>query len=188
MRPEAQPVVGASLRGPLLESDEGRRLVSVLGRKGAQTRDAGTAWVWITDYRRSMTLTPFAAAPTGEKIDQLAALVRDELARSPHLGGLVWTRLVRQAPPVEPRDELRDSGFGFVRMLPGAVVRESVVIPGSLVFPHQTALVAGLLRSEPAWLDRALSELGVPGGVPALLARPPAVASRPLLWTPGSGV
>ena len=187
VRPETtDTAVGTSLRGPLREGDEGRRLVSVLERKSAQTRDAGTAWVWITDYSRSMTLTPFAAAPTAEKIDQLAALVGDELARSPHLGGVVWTRLVRQDPAIEPRDELRDSGFGFVRMLPGALARESVVVPGRLLFPHQTALVARLLRGEPAWLDWALSELGIPGGVKALLARPPAVATRPLLWTPGA--
>jgi hypothetical protein len=183
VRPEAQ-AEGGSLRGPLRESDEGRRLVSVLERKAAQTRDAGTAWVWITDYSQSMKLTPFASTPTGEKIDQLAALVRDELARNPHLGGVVWSRLVPQHSPVEPRDEQRESGFAVVRMLPGAMARESVVIPGRLLFPHQTALVARLLRSEPGWLDWALHELGFPGGMQRLLARP--AAPRPPLWTPHS--
>lgn len=53
-----------STRGSYVESDDGTRLARIIDRKGAQTRGAGIAWIWVEDFGGVHPLSAFTACPS----------------------------------------------------------------------------------------------------------------------------
>jgi hypothetical protein len=172
-----------STKGPYVESDDGSRLARKMDQKGAQTRGAGVAWIWVEDYGGIHPLSPFQSMTIEAKLEALADLAAPVLADQPHLAGIGWSA-ARWCSQVLPDAQAQTaSGFALQRALPIDRVRQSIILNRRLILPDQTARVVQLCEAEPRWLDWALARLGVAGGVNALLSRP---SSAPMsrLWVP----
>ena len=137
------------------------RLWRDLDKKARQTNAAGTAWVWVQD--NSNTLWPLTP-----KVQALRELVNPLFDMHPHLAGVVLSSASMPDGVGGHLDARLPEGLGFRRMLPGAKVRESIVLHRPFVVPGQLALITGLCADEPVWLDRALLRLGIPGGLASL--------------------
>lgn len=184
VRPDEQNP-GTGTHGPYLDLDFSAKLASILDRKGAQTQGAGVAWIWIEDYGGVHPVHPLTRSPLGSQITQLGSIIRPALTGRSHVAGAAWSRVEKYWPPPLPADETAqdDRGFAYQRALPIEHVRRTVVLNRSLILPDQTRMLAHACDREPFWLDWALCQLGVNGGVRSLLSQhPPTQASR--LWTP----
>jgi hypothetical protein len=175
---------GTGTHGPHLDLDFSAKLAARLDRKGAQTRGAGVAWIWLEDYGGVHPIHPFSRSPLASKIAELGDIVRPALIGHSHVAGAVWSKAQASRPPL-PRDETerQERGLAFQRGLPIEHLRRSVIINRSLILPGQTRLLAQVCDREPAWLDWALGRLGIGDGVGSLVIKP--LESRPSsLWTP----
>lgn len=161
---------GAAITGPLLEFDQGSRLLCKLRDKAAQTQDAGVAWIWVEDHGLLQPLTPFHTMELERKVRAFASLVADVLTEYPHLAGVTISNAARRIYPLPPGHtvESRDA-MGFRLGLPIDRQRETIIVPRRLVLPEQTRLLRRLCADEPKWPECALTKLGVRGGVQSLL-------------------
>ncbi|MFJ3099737.1 hypothetical protein [Streptomyces hydrogenans] len=177
---------GTTLSGALVESDQGRRLLSKVRGKCLKTKGAGTAWIWVEDHGGLFTFgTPFAEMSLADKTDALADLLEPLLAEHVHVAGIVVSNGSRRAFSLPPNEDApRRAAQGFRRGLPLDRVRETIVIPRRIMLPEQTALIARMCDAEADALDWALKKLGVPGGVGALLASSAVSPPVSRLWTP----
>jgi hypothetical protein len=193
VRPGAAPP-NTSTKGPYLESDDGSRLARKIDQKGAQTRGAGLAWVWVEDYGGIHPLSDFNSMPIDAKLQALADLAAPVLATRLHVAGIGWSaaQWSSSAPPDAQAQAV--SGFAVQRTLPIDRVRQSIILNRRLILPDQTARVLQLCDAEPRWcrrscnsrfwgLDWALARLGVVGGANSLLTQSPLVP-KSRLWTP----
>lgn len=182
VRPGQQPA-GTGTTGPYLNLDFSARLADKLDKKGAQTRGAGVAWIWVEDYGGVHPVHPFFKAPLGSMIGPLGDLFRSALADRSHVAGAAWSR-VDKCWPLPPDEQVEENrGLAFRRGLPIEHVRRTVVVNRSLILPGQTRLLARVCDLEPLWLDWALARLDVSGGVRSLLSQPPPDRTS-RLWTP----
>lgn len=182
VRPGSQPP-GTGTTGPYLNLDFSARLAGILDRKGAQTRGAGVAWIWIEDHGGVHPLHPFFKTPLAPMIRELGHIVRSALADRSHVAGAAWSRAEKCWPPVPDEQAEEERGLAFQRGLPVEHLRRTIIVNRSLILPGQTRLLAQACDREPLWLDWALAQLGIKGGVKSLLSHPP---QRPTsrLWTP----
>ena len=181
VRPGAAPP-GTSTEGPYLETDDGARLARILDRKGAQTRDAGIAWVWAEDYGGIHPLTVFAGMTIEDKLGALADLAGPILADRPHLAGIAWSTAQWHSSPADGQAQTL-AGTGVQRALPIERVRQTVVLNRRLILPDQTTRVIQISDAETRWQDWALARLGISGGVRALLNQPLS-PPKSRLWLP----
>lgn len=183
VRPGLAPA-GTGLYGPDLALDFTDRLAHILDKKGAQTRGAGIAWIWIEDYGGIHAVHPFTARPLADKIGGLSGIAAGALEGRPHVAGIVWSATAR-CKQVPPDDQAQTwAGLAFQRGLPVEHVRQTVIAHRRLILPGQTAFLARVCDQEPGWLDWALHRLGV-NGSGSLLDQPP--AKHDSLWTPERG-
>ena len=182
VRPGAAPT-DTSTKGPYVESDDGSRLARKIDRKGAQTRGAGLAWVWVEDYGGIHPLSAFTSMPIEAKLGALADLAAPVLADRLHLAGIAWSAAQWNSPVPPDVQAQTASGFALQRALPVDRVRQSIILNRRLILPNQTARIVQLCEAEPRWLDWALARLGVKGGAKSLLTQPPPVPKSPL-WVP----
>ena len=178
---------GTTLSGPVVESDQGQRLLQKLRQKAQQTRASESAWIWVEDQGLFQPFTPFQQSPLADKVDGLAGLVADLLRQHPHLAGIVLSNGSRRVQPPPDQTVETGTGNGFLRGLPIDRLRETNIIPGQQGQPDQFGLLSRLCSDEPAWLSSALTRLGVAGGVPALLRSGPA-ATPVLAGVPATSV
>lgn len=141
------------------------------------------AWIWVEDYGGIHPLSDFAGIAIGAKLRALADLADPVLADRPHLAGIMWST-AQWWSPVPPDIQAEDlTGVALQRALPIERVRQSIVLNRRLILPDQTAKVRQICEAEPRWLDWALAQLGIAGGVNALLTQPPQ-APKSRLWVP----
>src|SRR2546423_1777617 len=179
VRPGKAPM-GTTLTGPMVERDQGERLMGKLEKRAAQSQGAGKAWSWVRAHGAFFPHTGFSRLPLGEKVAELAALVAPLLDAYAHLAGIVYTNASRRTVPLPtPQTERQRDGLGLVRGIPLDRVRQTVILNPRIVQPGPTGLVERMVDNEPAWLDWALGRFGYPGGLSSLLAPVPA-----RLWTP----
>ena len=144
---------------------------------------AGIAWVWVEDYGGMHPLTPFTRMPIEAKLDALADLAGPVLADRVHLAGITWSA-AQWCSPVLPDVQTQNlSGAALQRAVLIDRVRQFIIVNRRLILPDQTSRVAQLCDAEPRWLDWALAQLGITGGVNELLAEPPP-APKSRLWRP----
>jgi hypothetical protein len=184
VRPGVAPA-GTRMIGPELTMDFSTRLARVLQKKGAQTRGAGIAWIWIEDYGGVHAVHPFTRMPLAAKTTTLARLASNALADRPHVAGIAWSGAMHcsQLPPDEQAQT--PTGLAFQRGLPIAHLRQTVIVSRHLILPGQLRILGQLCDREPSWLDWALHRLGIDSGVRSLLTQPPQQRT-PLLWTPAT--
>jgi hypothetical protein len=126
------------------------RLARILDKKGAQTRGAGIAWIWIEDYGGIHALHPFTRMPLPAKINGLARLASDALADRSHVAGIAWSGLARcKEPPPDDQAET-EAGLAFQRVLPIEYVRQSVITPRSLIVPATSGFSPALVTASPS--------------------------------------
>jgi hypothetical protein len=183
VRPGTAPK-GTSTRGPYLLSDDGSRLARSIERKGAQTRDAGIAWIWAEDFGGMHPVAPFTSMPIDAKLEALAELARPILDDRRHLAGIVWSSAQWHTQPPPDAQAQTPAGIGLQRAVPVERVRQSVILNRRVILPDQTARMAQICEAEPRWLNWALNRLGIDGGVGALLAWQPPQAAPSRLWLP----
>jgi hypothetical protein len=173
---------GTRLYGPELSLNFTDRLTRILDKKGAQTRGAGIAWIWIEDYGGIHALHPFTAMPLADKIGGLSGIAAGALDGRPHVAGTAWSGAARcrQVPPDDQAETW--AGLAFQRGLPIEHVRQTVIAPRRLIVPGHVAFLARLCDREPGWLEWALYRLGISGGIRSLLDQPP--PRHVSLWTP----
>jgi hypothetical protein len=182
VRPGTAPP-GTATKGPYVETDDGARLTRRLDRKGAQTRGAGIAWIWVEDYGGIHPLSDFAGMTLDAKLGALADLASPVLADRTYLAGITWSA-AQWCSPVLPDTQAEDlTGVALQRALPMERVRQSIVLNRRLILPGQTARVRQICDAEPRWLDWALAQLGITGGVNALLTQQTA-RPKSRLWVP----
>jgi len=187
VRPGIAPP-GTRLTGPHLGFAFGERLTGILGKKGAQTRGASIAWIWVEDYGGIHALHPFTSSPLAQKIATLARLARDALGDYPHVAGIAWSGAARcSRVPADEQAQTPD-GVAIQRGLPIEHLRQTVIVSRHLVLPGQISVLVRACEREPHWLDWALQRLGIGGGFRSLLSQPPEGHWRPhtLLWTPAA--
>lgn len=180
--PGKQPP-GVGTAGPYLNLDFSVRLARILDRKGAQTRGAGVAWIWVEDYGGMHPLHPFSKAPLGSQIGELGDLIRPALADRSHVAGAAWSRVEKCWPLVPDEQVKQERGLAFQRGLPIEHIRRTIIVNRNLILPGQTRLLAQACDREPLWPDWALAHLGIKGGVRSLLSESPQRRASPL-WTP----
>lgn len=181
VRPGVAPA-GTRLYGPELPLNFTDRLARILDKKGAQTRGAGIAWIWIEDYGGIHALHPFTAMPLAAKIGGLSSIVAGALDGRPHVAGTAWSGANRcRQVPLDDQAQTW-AGLAFQRGLPIEYVRQTVIASRHLIVPGHVAFLARLCDQEPGWLDWALHRLGINGGTRSLLDQPP--PGRVGLWTP----
>lgn len=116
-------------------------------------------------------------------IRELGNIVRSALADRSHVAGAAWSRAEKCWPPGPDEQAEEERGLAFQRGMPVEHLRRTIIVNRSLILPGQTRLLAQACDREPLWLDWALAELAIKGGVKSLLSHPPQrPASR--LWTP----
>ena len=117
------------------------------------------------------------------KLSALADLAAPVLADRPHLAGITWsaTQWCSPAPPDTQAGDL--TGVALQRALPIERVRQTIVLNRHLILPGQTAKVLQICDAEPRWLDWALTQLGISGGLKTMLTRPPR-EPKSRLWVP----
>ncbi|MGW4464734.1 hypothetical protein [Micromonospora sp. NPDC004704] len=169
-QPDPAPA-GARIAGPMWEADQGPRLLQALMGKAVKTQSAGAAWLWLEDAGAVWPLTPFARDPLPQKIDVLRQALDPLFDAHPHVLGVVLTSGEMRLNGLDAT-EAHHRGAAFRRTTPGSLARESIVVHRRLNVPGQYALITELCTEEPAWLDRALARLGIPGGVTALTTPP----------------
>lgn len=174
---------GTSTTGPYVESDDGTRLARIVDRKAAQARGAGNAWIWVEDFGGVHPLSAFTGMPIGAKLAALTDLAAPILAERSHLAGITWSAAQWCSPVLPDGQSQTLSGAALQRALPIDRVRQSVILNRNLILPGQTARVVQLCDAEPRWLDWALGQLGIPGGVNAVLTHQPRGRSTQL-WVP----
>jgi hypothetical protein len=110
---------GTPLSGPVIESDQGHRLLQKLRQKAQQTRAAETAWIWAEDHGVFQPFTPFQQNPLADKVEAFADLVADLLSQHPQLAGIVLSNASRRVQPL-PTDQTVETvtGNGFLRGIP----------------------------------------------------------------------
>lgn len=171
-RPGPAPT-GTQIIGPLWEADEGHRLLQALINKAMKTQSAGAAWLWLEDAGALWPLTAFARDPLSEKVKVLQQALDPLFDAHSHVLGVVLTSgEMRFDGSLDDATVTHHRGAAFRRTMPGSLVRESIVVHRRLCVPGQYALITEMCAEEPAWLDRALARLGVPGGVAALTIWP----------------
>ncbi|WP_190092994.1 hypothetical protein [Streptomyces melanogenes] len=177
---------GTALVGEAVESDQGRRLLGKVRGKCAKTEGAGTAWIWVEDHSGLFHFPmPFAGMSLAAKTDALADLFGPLLGEYVHVAGIIVSNGARRRLPLPPdEDALRPAAQGFQRGLPLDRVRETIVIPRRILLPEQTNLITRMCDTEAAALDWVLGRLGIPGGVPSLLAGLSTPHQPSPLWTP----
>lgn len=171
-RPGPAPT-GMQITGPLWEADEAPRLLQALMKKAIKTQSAGAAWLWLEDAGALWPLTAFARDPLPQKVEVLRRTLDPLFDAHPHVLGVVLTSgEMRLGGPLDDAADTHHRGAAFRRTMPSSLVRESIVVHRRLNVPGQYALITDMCAEEPAWLDRALARLGVPGGVAALTTWP----------------
>ncbi len=184
VRPGAAPPETLTT-GPYLETDDGARLAHILDRKGAQTRDAGIAWVWAEDIGGIHPLSAFTGMAIEDKLGALADLAGPVLADRPHLAGIAWSAAQWCSPTPADAQARNLAGTALQRALPVERLHQTVIINRRLILPEQTARIIQISDAEARWQDWALTRLGIPGGVNALLTQPPS-PPKSRLWLPRS--
>jgi hypothetical protein len=106
-----------------------------------------------------------ARASLREKVDQIAELLKSALCQVDGITGVVASSgaCVAQGQFHGESARTPDHCYGFVRPLPGARVRETMIIPVSPGGRDEADLWAGLYNSEDSWLDWALGQARLPG-------------------------
>ncbi|MEU7923342.1 hypothetical protein [Micromonospora zamorensis] len=172
VRPGPAPA-GTVVSGPVWAADQGPRLLRALVAKAVKTESAGAAWLWLEDAGALWPLSAFAQDSLPRKEEALRQALDPLFDAHPHVLGVVLTSgQQRVGTPGNDIDHVGHRGVAFRRTLPGGLMRESVVVHRRLAVPWQYFLMAEMCADEPAWLDRALDALGVPGGLAALTMRP----------------
>ena len=162
-------LAGAELSGPLVEADQGTRILGKLAKKAAQTRAARSIWIWIEDHGALHPLTPFRVESLEHKVRSMRDLVTSELAESSHIAGVVFSSVARNWETTEDEMVEAPGGVALVRGVDANRVRESIVIPQQLSSVEGT-MVVRLCADESSWLDWALKRLGIEGGALSLLS------------------
>jgi hypothetical protein len=181
-RPGRQPA-GTGTFGHPLDLDFSARLDRILDEKGAQTQDAGVAWIWIEDYGGTHPLHPFASLPLSEKIPALARLASPALAGRPHVAGIAWSCAAQHRDHSPDEQAESNHGLAIRRALPVEHHRQTVIAYRQLILPGQARVLAQACQDEPHWLDWTLRRLGINGGTASLLRQHPPTR-KTTLWTP----
>jgi hypothetical protein len=156
---------GYELRGGVQTSQGWPRVERRLLQKAAQAARAGGGWLRADLMDGTWQFTPWARASLREKVDQIAELLKSALCQ---VDGI--TRVVASSGACVAQGQFHgesartpDHCYGFVRPLPGARVRETMIIPVSPGGRDEADLWAGLYNSEDSWLDWALGQARLPG-------------------------
>jgi hypothetical protein len=156
---------GYELRGGVQTSQGWPRVERRLLQKAAQAARAGGGWLRVDLMDGTWQFTPWARASLREKVDQIAELLKPALCQVGGITGVVASSgaCVAQGQFHGESARTPDHCYGFVRPLPGARVRETMIVPVSPGGRDEADLWAGLYNSEDSWLDWALGQARLPG-------------------------
>ena len=152
------------LRGGLETSKGWPRVESRLTQKATQAARAGGGWLRVDLMDGTWQFTPWARASLRAKVDQISALLQPLLSQINGIAGLVLSSgaCVAQGQFYGESARTEDRCYGFVRPLPGARVRETVIVPVTAQGRGEADAWAELYNTEDSWLDWALDQVGLP--------------------------
>jgi hypothetical protein len=152
------------LRGGVETSQGWPRVEMRLMQKAAQAARAGGGWLRADLLDGTWQFTPWARAGLREKIDQMSELLVPPLSGIDGLSGIVLSSGSCVAQGAYPGLSTRtaDRCYGLVRPLPGARVRETMIVPVTDQGRVEADIWAELYNTEGSWLDWAFGQTGLP--------------------------
>lgn len=153
-----------SVSGVPLRGDGWRRLARTMRGKGQQTVGVPAAWIRIDALDGLFQFTAWSNLPAAQRVDVLAAAVRNVFDGAPHVAGLVISSGSATSPGAAPATEDTrvdtDAGTAVRRVVYPHVMRETFIIPlRSDVEASAEAWAVGY-AGEDAWLDGDLKRAG----------------------------
>ncbi len=107
--------------------------------------------------------TPWAQQPLAEKTRVMAETLTSELANTGLRGVVVSSGNATTLARLTGQSTRSGHVFGLVRDLGSFRGRETIVVPLVDGAEAEAQVWVQLYDAEPAWLDRALAEVGLPG-------------------------
>ncbi|GAA4364022.1 hypothetical protein GCM10023088_07760 [Actinomadura verrucosospora] len=170
---------GTKLTGPFIESDQGRRLLEVIRKKGVNTQGAGLAWIWVEDHGGLHPTTEFFRLPLAGQLEAIQKLTKEIFDGYRHVAGIIYSYAHQRVAPLPPDDQTQIlDGYATQRGLPIDRVRRTFIVTRRLALPTPTEFLVKMCAQEPYWLDRTLTRLRVADSAYALLVRPPGAPVR----------
>lgn len=153
---------GSGLTGPKIGGDLWPRMASLITRKAEQAAGSGSDLLRVDALQGLWQFTQWSLLSLDEKLKLLANALRPLLASNPHIAGLVVSSGPAMAQGVfDDEDVQEDDNIALRRNLQPIRVRETMIIV-SETGVSQGRMFAELYRSEPSWLDWALSSVELP--------------------------
>jgi len=162
---------GTELVSAAIEADQGRRLRHAVSQKISQTRAIPDAWIWIEELGALAPFTEFVYAEFHAQLDAVDdAFSRQMLDDGKTSGGAILALAGQRTQPLPPDQHLvRDASTAHRIGLQPDRVSRTFVVPGRLLISAQASFINRALANEGEWLDFALRQLGINGGLKSLI-------------------
>jgi len=152
------------LQAGVEESYSWPRIASRLRQKAKQAQGSGGGWLRADILDGTWQFTPWARAGLRPKIDEIARQVRPMLSKVPGISGVILSSGAGVAQGQFVGESARSIGdsYGLRRVLPAVRVRETMIVPVSVLGRAQARFWVDLYGAEESWLDWALDCFGLP--------------------------
>ncbi|MBY8863894.1 hypothetical protein K7711_46045 [Nocardia sp. CA2R105] len=157
----------SSFVGAIAARDGWRRLGRALQGKARQSAGPLPVWLRVDALDGFFQFTEFATLDWTERVERVAANLREDLAGSSHLAGVVLSSGPAVAfgatnPKAENQATHSTSGHGLRRLVSAHTVRETVVVALRDDATEQQERWVAAYVTEPDWLPKDLSDHGLP--------------------------
>jgi hypothetical protein len=147
--------------------DGWRRLRRTLQAKARQSEGPLPVWVRVDALDGFFQFTEFATLDWAERVERVAANIREDLADASHLAGVVLSSGLAVAlgatdSAVENQTTRSARGCGLRRLISAHTVRETVVVPLRDDVADQLERWITAYAEEPGWLSKDLSDQDLP--------------------------
>ena len=149
---------GSTMTFPLIEVDEGRRMLAKLRSKAKQTARGGPAVLWVEDMGLLGPLTRFDSLPLDVQVRELAEYIEPVLDANQHVAAVVLCAgSGRTTRSDVDQSVTRRHGHGLVRAVGRDRQRRTLVVAGPAANASTTALLVDLVGREQELLNISLS-------------------------------
>jgi hypothetical protein len=153
--------------GAAATRDGWRRLGRALQAKARQSEGPLPVWLRVDALDGFFQFTEFATQDWTERVDRVAANLREDLASASHLAGVVLSSGPAVAigatnSTAENQTTRSTTGCGLRRFISAHTVRETVVVALREDAADQQEWWTAAYAAEPEWLPQDLSDEGLP--------------------------
>jgi hypothetical protein len=167
VRPRGSPSPERTFVGAAATRGGWRRLGRALQAKAHQSEGPLPVWLRVDALDGFFQFTEFATQDWTERVERVAANLREDLAGASHLAGVVLSSgpavaLGATTSTAENQTTRSTSGCGLRRLISAHTVRETVVVALREDAADQQEWWTAAYAAEPEWLPQDLSDEGPP--------------------------